>query len=441
MDIISLWWKLIVFIILIFLSAFFSGSETAFFSLSRADLETLRKKSGAKSTLSKLLNKPKQLLITILTGNTIVNIAAASLAAVFVRDLCRQMQFPQTLGLIIEIAVVSFLILLLGEITPKFFALKNAIAVSERVSSPVRGIQIILSPLVWLFSGITNLVSTTLGVGQQRLFINEDELKTLVEVGQERGELEAEEKEMITSIFEFGETAIREVMIPRIDMVAVEENTDIDEVIRLIRDHGHSRIPVYRERIDNIIGILYAKDLLPHLGRQQEEKLSNLVREAIFVPESKKIDEMLREFQREKVHMAIVVDEYGGTAGLVTLEDILEEIVGEIQDEYDTELPLWEKLDDHTLEVDARISLDELNEIVTEGFILSNPVVGKGLFPTSEDYDTLGGFIFHLTGNVPETGETVQYDNYQITVKEVTNRRVGRVRITQIPPIDEKPLD
>jgi gliding motility-associated protein GldE len=408
-------------------SAFFSGSETAFFSLSRADTESLKKKSGAKGTLSKLLNKPKRLLITILTGNTIVNIAAASLAAVLVRDLCRQGHFSETLGLVLEIAVVSFLILLLGEITPKFVALKNAAAVSQRVSSPIRGFQVILTPLIWLFSGITNLVSRTLGLGQQRLFISEDEIKTLVEVGQEHGELEAEEKEMITSIFEFGDTAIREVMVPRMDMVAVEENTNLDEVVNLIRDHGHSRIPVYRERIDNIVGILYAKDLLPHLGRRQDEKLTDLVREAIFVPESKKIDEMLKEFQREKVHMAIVVDEYGGTAGLVTLEDILEEIVGEIQDEFDTELPLWQKLDDRTYEVEARIGLDELNEIM-----------GKEAFPPSEDYDTLGGFIFHLTGNVPETGETLEYGKYHLTVKDVTNRRVGRVRITQIPPAEEK---
>ncbi|KPL07978.1 hypothetical protein AMJ86_02305 [bacterium SM23_57] len=413
--------------ILLVISAFFSGSETAFFSLSRADVESIRKKSGEKGILVRLLERPKRLLITILTGNTIVNIAAASLAAVLVRDICIRVNFPQIVGLILQIAVVSFLILLLGEITPKFIALKNAIAVSQKASMPIRGFQLLVNPLVSLFAWITNLVSNVLGIGKKRLFISEDEIKTLVEVGQERGELEDEEKEMITSIFEFSGTAIREVMVPRIDMVAVDENTPIEEVISLIQEKGHSRIPVYRERIDNIIGILYAKDLLPHMGRHQEEKLNKLAREAHFVPESKMIDEMLREFQQEKVHMAIVVDEYGGTAGLVTLEDILEEIVGEIQDEYDTELPLWEKSEDGILEVEAKISLDELNEIMEDD-----------AFPTGEDYETLGGLIFHSTGNVPESGETIEYGNYRLTVKEVTNRRVGRVQIARLSPTDEE---
>jgi len=425
----QLWAEVIIFLILLFLSAFFSGSEAAFFSLSRADLENLRKKSGERGTFFKLLEHPKRLLITILTGNTIVNIAAASLSAVMVRELCVRTHFPQGVGLILQIAVVSFLILLFGEITPKYIALKNASEISQRVSAPIRAFQLVVMPVVALFSSITNLVSTVLGIATKRLFISEDEIKTLVEVGQEHGDLEAEEKEMITSIFEFGETAIHEVMVPRIDMVAVEEGTPIEEVVSLIREQGHSRIPVYRERIDNIIGILYAKDLLAHMGRHEDESLAALVRDALFVPESKKIDEMLREFQREKVHMAIVVDEYGGTAGLVTMEDILEEIVGEIQDEYDTELPLWQKSPDGTIEVEAKISLDELNEIM-----------GEEAFPTSEDYETLGGLIFQSTGNVPEPGVTLEYGNYILVVKDVSNRRVGRVRISRVPPAHDQSI-
>jgi putative hemolysin len=426
----ELWVELIVFLVLLLLSAFFSGSETAFFSLSRADVENIRKKSGDHGTFFKLLERPKRLLITILTGNTIVNIAAASLAAVFVHDVCLRTNFPQVAGLILQIAVVSFLILLFGEITPKFIALKNATVVSQNVAGTIRAFQVVLIPLVALFSWITNLVSSILGVGKKRLFITEDEIKTLVEVGQERGELEAEEKEMITSIFEFGETAIHEVMVPRIDMIAVDSDTSIDEVISIIRETGHSRIPVYRERIDNVIGILYAKDLLPQLGHHENKSLIDLVRDAHFVPESKKIDEMLREFQKEKVHMAIVVDEYGGTAGLVTLEDILEEIVGEIQDEYDTEAPLWERAEDGSIEVEAKISLDELNEIMEED-----------AFPTSEDYETLGGLIFHSTGNVPEPGVTIEYGKYLLTVEEVSNRRVGRVRISRLHPADDESMD
>ncbi len=426
-DDVELWGSLIAFLILLILSAFFSGSETAFFSLSRAEVESLRKKSGGKGTLAKLLEKPKRLLITILTGNTIVNIAAASLAAIFVHNICQRVNFPETLGLILEIVVVSFLILLLGEITPKFIAVKNAQMVSQRVSTPIRGFQLLFSPLVSLFSAITTVVSKTLGVEKRRIFITEDEIKTLVEVGQEHGELEEDEKEMITSIFEFGETAIREVMVPRIDMVVIEQETPMEEVVTIIREKGHSRIPVYKERVDNIIGILYAKDILSYLAHKQSEHMSKLVREAHFVPESKKIDEMLREFQAEKVHMAIVVDEYGGTAGLVTLEDVLEEIVGEIQDEFDKELPLWEKSEDGTLEVEAKIDLDELNEIMEED-----------VFPTSEEYETLGGFVFHLTGNVPKAGETLEFENYRLEVKEASNRRVGKVRITKLPPTDEE---
>lgn len=427
MDEVELWGSLIAFLILLILSAFFSGSETAFFSLSRADVDSIRKKSGGRGTLTKLLEKPKRLLITILTGNTIVNIAAASLAAILVHNICLRANFPKTLGLILEIVVVSFLILLLGEITPKFIAVKNAQVVSQRASTPIRGFQLLLNPLVSLFTAITNVVSKTLGVEKRRLFITEDEIKTLVEVGQEHGELEEDEKEMITSIFEFGETAIREVMVPRIDMVVIEQDSSIEDVVPIIREKGHSRIPVYKERVDNIIGILYAKDLLSHLAQKQSEHLSKLVREAYFVPESKKIDEMLREFQAEKVHMAIVVDEYGGTAGLVTLEDVLEEIVGEIQDEFDSELPLWIKSQDGAFEVEAKIDLDALNEILEEE-----------VFPTTEEYETLGGFVFHLTGNVPEAGEVLEYENYRLKVKDVSNRRVGKVIITKLPSPDEE---
>jgi putative hemolysin len=295
---------------------------------------------------------------------------------------------------------------------------KNAEQFAQRVSLALTFATTLLFPITILLSQFAQFVSQKSGVKEEGLPLSEEELKVLLEVGEEKGALEEEEKEMIRSIFEFGKIQAREIMVPRIDMVCVEKNTSIEELVDIIKKKGHTRIPLYEEKVDNILGIVYAKDLLPHLQTKPVKvELTSLARPAYFVPESKLIDELLKEFQQEKIHMAIVVDEYGGTAGLITLENIIEEIVGEIQDEYDTEPLLYRKIDDNTLLVNAKIDMDELNKL------LDVPL------PTGENYESLGGFIFNLTGYVPEEKEVLKYNDYSFVIEKIERNRIIQVRI------------
>ncbi|MFH1010831.1 MAG: hemolysin family protein, partial [bacterium] len=346
----SLWLSLIVFLVLLCFSAFFSSTETAFFALTRSQISALpERKDHAGKRLTKLLKNPRRLLIVLLTGNTLVNIAAATIAALATQRLLGEAQAVRPVGFLIQIVVVALVILFLGEVMPKLAAIRNPLRWAERASLPLETIGWVLSPIVVLLLPLADSTARFLGVERKRWTLSAEEIRTLVEVGEERGEIEQEERELITSIFDFGETTVREIMVPRTDMVCVPVDAPLDQVIAAIQQKGHSRIPVYDKTIDNIVGILHGKDLLPLVTGDLQTPIEKIMREPIFVPEGKLIQELLREFQKEKMHMAIAVDEYGGTAGLVTLEDIIEEIVGEIQDEYDVEPPLWHRLDEHTL--------------------------------------------------------------------------------------------
>jgi CBS domain containing-hemolysin-like protein len=247
-----------------------------------------------------------------------------------------------------------------------------------------------------------------------------------VEVGEEQGALEEEEKEMISSIFEFGQTQVREIMVPRIDVVAVHEKTSFDELVSVVTSNGHSRIPVFRESMDDIIGVLYAKDLIPFLLKDTSSfSLEAALRKPYFTPDSKQIDDLLREFQQNKIHMAVVVDEYGGTAGIVTLEDIIEEIVGEIQDEFDTEGSLFRNLGDDCYLIDARLSISDLNEEFEED-----------LLEESDDYETLGGFIFDIAGEVPEVDNHFESAGYRFTVLSMEGHRPGLIKVEKTVATD-----
>ncbi|HDZ11220.1 MAG TPA: HlyC/CorC family transporter, partial [Bacteroidetes bacterium] len=310
-----------IFIVLLFLSAFFSGTEIAFFSISKIDLSNLKEeRTGSARKIVKLLSDQRKLLITILTGNTLVNISAAIIATLLTVRLIRRYQFSETWGMIIEVVSVTFLILIFGEIIPKVFAVKRPVAFARKVVFWIDLVCLIFYPVSSFLERLTELFSKVFHLKKSERLLSEDELRTLIELGEEKGMIQEEEKDMIDSIFEFGETTVREIMVPRIDMVCLEVNTPIEKLAELIQEAGHSRIPIYKGRIDNIIGIIHAKDLIPFsVNTKKIVGLDKLARAAYFVPESKKIDELLREFQREKTHMAIVVDEYGGTAGLVTL--------------------------------------------------------------------------------------------------------------------------
>jgi len=417
--------EVLIFLGLLLLSAFFSGSETAFFSLSKAQLRALRSRTDqpARRVVS-LLDHPRELLVGILVGNTVVNTAAASISAITVHRLALAAGFNQTLALILQIVTVTFVLIVVVEITPKVFALKQNEGWALRAAGIIRIVLTLLWPVNRLLVGFVEVAAKLLGVEATRVLFSEEELRTLAEVSEEHGILEEDEREMIHSIFEFGETEVSEIMVPRIDMVAIEQDAPIEEAIALVRQRGHSRIPVYRNDVDHIVGILYAKDLIGRdTNGDKPKSLAEVTREAFFVPEGKRISMLLKEFQRHKVHMAVVVDEYGGTEGLVTLEDIIEEIVGEIHDEFDTEEVVFRPLDDGDFHVLAKMEVSDFNR-----------AIGEDVVPTDDDYDSLGGFIFSLAGEVPSPGQTFYHKGWRFMVKSVEGNRVVSVRVH--PPAD-----
>jgi gliding motility-associated protein GldE len=411
---------LIAFVIFLGLSGFFSASETAYFSISTSDIERMRnKKDYGSKQIVQLLTQPKKLLITIIVGNTIVNIGAASLAAIVTLDICDALGVDPKLGILIDVIIVTFVILIVAEIIPKVVAVKNAIKVAKNFAFPLTLFYYLFSPIVSIFHALTQWLTSIFNVSKNRLLLSEDELRSIVDMGEEKGTLQQDEKEMIHSIFEFGETTVKEIMIPRIDMVCISTDSKLDSLLSLIKKYLHSRIPLYKDKVDNIIGIIYAKDLLPFVNRKSKEdaNLEKLARPAYFVPEQKKIDELLREFQSQRIHMAIVVDEYGGTSGIVTLEDIIEEIVGEIQDEHDSEQPLYKKIHENEYLVDGGMDLEEMNEELQLNL------------PTEEGVETLGGFLFGLFGSVPREKQSVSYESYKFVIEKVIRRRITKVKI------------
>jgi putative hemolysin len=324
-------------------------------------------------------------------------------------------------------------LLILSQLLPRAWVVGRE-RTALRMAPLVQGVTRILTPMTALMRRI-GYAAVPDGAIPESIFLSEDGLRFLLNVNEEETVIEDEEKEMIASVFQLGETVVREVMIPRIDVDAVPGDLPMLEALDLILKAGHSRIPVYEETIDNIIGILYAKDLLRYLrdGRT-DVSLQRILRPAYFIPESKKVDDLLRELQRRKVHMAVVVDEYGGTAGLVTIEDLLEEIVGEIQDEYDAEEPTVEAVSEHEYLFDARVNLGEVNELA-------------GVDLVSEGSDTLGGFIYGQLGKVPAVGDAIEFDSARIEVLSVAGRRIKRVRVSREPsagsigPTEKDPRD
>jgi putative hemolysin len=416
----GVWLSIGFFCLLLVFSALFSGAEASLFSLKASDRRKLRE--NARSSLAAqlvlvLLKEPRRLLVSILIGNTIVNVSAATIAALFTRHMFGGSSIGNW-AYVIEVIFVTAIILLFSEIFPKIIAVKQPMKFACRISIVLNVILIPIRPVSLFFEWIMHLIARLLGIKKEVPFVNKDELKALIQVGEAKGTLNKAEREMIHSIFEFRETTAREVMVPRMDMVAVEKNTPRDKVLDIVQKQGHSRIPVFQQKIDNIVGILYVKDLLSLTGnKKSDSSLTNLLREPYFVPESKLIDELLREFQKERMHMAIVVDEYGGTSGLVTLEDIIEEIVGEIRDEYDQEKPLIRQVSACEWLVDGKINIEELNSSLE----LSIPV--------QEDFESLGGFILSELGAIPAEKESLQFESYRLIIEKVVGRRIKSVRI------------
>jgi len=420
--------QLIGFFFLLSLSALTSMTETAFTSVNRIKIKNLAKEGVKRAViLEKVLEEPSRFLATILFLNNIINIGAASLATIFVA------KYVSHYAAAISTGVVTFLVLIYGEITPKTFAAQNAEKISLSVSKLVLALSVILYPVVHILIIIANLFIRIFGGKplEKGPFVTEEELKTLVTVGEEAGVIEEEEKEMIHSIFEFGDTMVKEVMIPRVDIVAIESTDSVKELLDLIVQRGHSRIPVYEGTVDNVVGIIYAKDLLAKpVQNRLSASFEGLIHPAYYVPETMKLDDLLRELRKRKTHMAIVVDEYGGTAGIVTIEDVLEEIVGEIFDEYDLEMVMVERIDDNNIRVDARVSLDEVNEIL-------------GVNLPDMECETIGGFVYELIGKIPIAGDKVDFEiaskqKLTFLVEKVIRRRISKILITKSESKEKK---
>jgi putative hemolysin len=375
-------------------------------------------------SIIRLLDDPQRTLISILIGNMFVNIAASSLATYLAIKLIGN------IGIGIASGIMIFTILVFGEIVPKSLAVANAEAISKRVARPIETISTGLFPLIKLFKIIISALYYFSGKKsvKEKKEITEEDLITLIDAGKDEGVIEEEEKEMIRNIFEFGDTMVKEVMIPRVDMACIPSDTKLGLILKLIKKMGHSRFPVYEETIDNIVGILYAKDLLGIYEQwySSEDKffLKEIIRKTYFVPENKKIDELLDIFQKDRIQIAIAIDEYGGTAGLITMEDVVEEVVGEIIDEYDKEIKLFEMTGDNIVIADAIISIDKINEILN----IEIPENG---------FETLGGFIFDLLGRVPRKGEKIKYQNCQMIIEQVVKNRIRRVKIIKELPQTE----
>jgi CBS domain containing-hemolysin-like protein len=408
------WLQLIGIFIALILSACSSAAETALTSVSRIKIKNLVEEGDTTAQqIEQLLAQPNKFLTTILVVNNVAVIVASTLATVLALNI------TQTWGELISTLLVALVVLIFCEITPKTAAVQNPERWARALVHPVRGAAWLLTPVIGFLGVITSSLVRLLGgrVLRRGPFVTEEELRMLVTVGEEEGVIEEEEREMIHSIFELGDRPVREVMVPRIDMVTLEAEDTLDEASTLIMQGGQSRIPVYEDTIDNIIGVLYAKDLLRHLrlGNMQA-KVRDFVRPAYFVPESKKLDDLLHELQHQRIHMAIVVDEYGSVAGLVTIEDLVEEIIGDIQDEYDKEEVLYERIGDDEYEMDAKISIDDFNELLDTRL-------------TDEDYDTLGGFVYTQLDKVPSVGDEVKYQNLALTVLSTKGRRITKVKV------------
>lgn len=405
--------QLVVLVILLMGSAFFSASETALMSISKIDARHMVDQNIKNAKIvSKLVEDPNKLLGAILVGNNIVNIGASSLATVVATGILG------SAGPGIATGVMTLLVLIFGEITPKSLSTQKSQEVACFVARPISLVVLILTPVVKVLMFISNLMIRLFGgkIDTSKPFITTDELKTIVTVSHEEGVLEEEEKEMIYNVFGFGDSYTKDVMIPRTDMIAVDVNATYDEIIELYKQEQFSRMPVYQESHDNIIGVIYMKDLLLKQFDPKDFVISDFLRDVYFVHEFKRIDELFKEMRSKKIGMAIVVDEYGGTSGIVTLEDLIEEIVGDIDDEYDMTEDSFVKIADQEYLVDGSFRISDFNDELN-------------LDISSNEFDSIGGFIIGLLDRFPDEGEVVVYDDITFKVEETMNNRINKLRI------------
>ncbi|MCD8438697.1 gliding motility-associated protein GldE [Tenacibaculum finnmarkense] len=407
----------LVLLSLLICSALVSGAEVAFFSISSTQLNELSATSKQKSNVVLLLEKPKKLLATILITNNFINILIvlifASLGEVFFSELSEGVKF------LVEVVFVTFLILLFGEVLPKVYATRKSLLFANFMAKPIQFLSIILTPLSTPLIKLTSIVENKLGNKNHNFSV--ERLSEALELTAS-GATTKDEQKILEGIVNFGNTETVQIMKPRTDVCAIADNTSYEEVLKMILKNGYSRNPVYHENIDSIIGVLYAKDLLAYLNEKTFE-WQNLIRAPFFVPENKKLDDLLAEFKEKKMHLAIVVDEYGGTSGIVTLEDVIEEIVGDINDEFDDDDLTYSKLDEHNYIFEGKITIKDFCRVLDDDDEKFETLKGES--------ETLAGFILEISGKFPKKGEKINFSNYTFTIEALDKKRIKQIKATR----------
>ncbi|WP_010516430.1 gliding motility-associated protein GldE [Croceivirga radicis] len=417
--------QVIFLFVLLLCSAMISGAEVALFGLSATELNAIEEQNTTKAKLIvKLLGKPKKLLATILIANNAINIGIVLLFSVIGDTIfasMNQLLFGfVSVRFILEVVLATFLILMFGEILPKIYANRNKVQFSHFMSRPVKLLDTLFTPFSMPMRSVTIFLQDKLG--KQKSSFSVDHLSQALELTQE-GDTTKEEQKILEGIVNFGNTDTKQVMRPRIDIFALNAEMKFPEVLEEIMKNGYSRIPVFEEHMDNVCGVLYVKDLLPYLDRKNFNWMS-LIREPYFVPENKKLDDLLLEFQEQKKHLAVVVDEYGGTSGIVTLEDIIEEIVGDISDEFDDEDLIFSKLDDYTFVFEGKTNLKDFYRVVK-----TTDEQEEQFEQNKGESETIAGFVLEISGGFPRKGESIQFNGYKFTVESLDIKRLKQIKV------------
>ncbi len=415
--------SLTIVALLVICSAIISSSENAFFSLSKLQIEELMEDQTRSSKyIGYLTNHPKHLLATILISNTFINIAIVMVSTIIIGMVFNFTSSP-IIGFFIEIVLVTFILVLFGEVMPKIYATQNNVRVSKFVAIPMFTLSKVLKPFVIILVKSTSIIDKR--VTKKGHILSVDELTHAIDITNEE-ETPKEEKIILKSIVNFGNTNVRQIMRQRPDVTAIKSDTPFKQLLLKINDWGYSRVPVFTNNLDNIIGVLYIKDLLPHMNNNDDFNWLTLIRKPYFVPESKKIDDLLKEFQSKRVHLAVVVDEFGGTQGLVTMEDILEEIFGEINDEFDEDEVFYSRLNDYTYVFEAKISINDMCKFME---------VDSNIFDDAkEDAETLGGMLLELQEEMPKKGDEIFYEDFKFVIESADKRRIKRVKVELLNP-------
>jgi putative hemolysin len=415
----NLLWGLPALIVLLIFSALVSGSEVAFFSLSSAKLEEVKNSpAGSSKAIIELLEKPKLLLATILIANNFINVSIIILSTLFTDNLFQFVEHKLTLFLL-QVVLVTFLILLIGEVIPKVYATTHSKKLASMMAFPLLFLRSLFKPVSLLLVYSTGIIDKRIKQKSHNISVND--LSHALELTDTK-QISGNEKQILKGIVRFGKTDVKQIMTSRVNVSAIEFETGFSELLKKIEDYGFSRIPVYRDTFDHIAGILYIKDILPFLSEKDEFEWQKLLRTPYFVPENKKIDDLLKEFQVKKTHLAVVVDEYGGTSGVVTLEDIMEEIVGEISDEFDEEELEYSKLDEHNYIFDGHTALNDLYRVLK--------IDGEAFEQVKGESDTIAGLILELEGRIPEKGAQINLYPLTFMIEAVDTRRIKSVKVT-----------